>query len=141
MSKHETPMIQWYWHQIGGTLIQEFCAVRPSRSCGVRLLDGLIVKGGLFKLARRSEVAIEGEDVVVVQAKAKRLGMYLMGQAFFSAQLLQRFKPRSVEAVALVVQDDEVLRPLFEQYPGMRVVICPSPGELPVLSQGEQPGR
>jgi len=70
-------------------------------------------------------MAIEGQDVIVVQTKAARLGMYLMGQAFFSAQLMQRFKPRLVESVALVARDDEVLRPLFEQYPGMRVVVCP----------------
>ena len=89
MSKHETPMTRWYWHQVGGTLIEEFCAVRGSRSCGTRLLD-------------------------------------LMGQALFSAQLVLPFKPRSVESVALVLRDDAVLRPLFEQYPGMRVVVCPS---------------
>lgn len=54
-----------------------------------------------------------------------RLGMYLMGQAFFSAQLIQRFHPRSVVSVALCLQDDAVLRPLFEHYAGMRVVVCP----------------
>jgi hypothetical protein len=64
-------------------------------------------------------------DIVVVQTKANRLGMYLLGQAFFSAQLVRRFQPRSVESVALVAKDDDVLRPLFEQYPGMRVVVCP----------------
>jgi hypothetical protein len=42
--------------------------------------------------------------------------MYLMGQAFFSAQLMQAFKPRSVESVALVAKDDSVLRPLFVKY-------------------------
>jgi len=94
--------------------------------------DGVIVKGDPFRVARQSEVIIEGKDIVVVQAKAKRLGMYLMGQAFFSAQLLNRFNPRSVESVALVAEDDEVLRPLFEQYPGMRVVVCPPPAELPL---------
>jgi hypothetical protein len=52
--------------------------------------------------------------------------MYLMGQAFFSAQLMQAFKPRSVESVALVTKDDSVLRPLFVTYEGMRVVACPS---------------
>jgi hypothetical protein len=62
---------------------------------------------------------------VVLQTKNERLGMYLMGQAFFSAQLMQRFRPRSVESVALVAQDDDVLRPLFEQYAGMRVVVYP----------------
>jgi hypothetical protein len=125
MSKFETPMTRWYWKQIGGTLIEEFCAVRRSRSCGVRLLDGVIIKGGEFRIARQSEVSLEGQDIIVVQTKNERLGMYLMGQAFFSAQLMQRFRPRSVESVALVAQDDEVLRPLFEQYSGMRVVVCP----------------
>jgi hypothetical protein len=125
MSKLETPMTRWYWHQVGGTLVEEFCAVRRSPTCGIRLLDGVIVKGGEFRIARQSEVAIEGKDIIVVQTKAERLGMYLMGQAFCSAQLMKRFRPRSVESVALVAQDDDVLRPLFEQYEGMRVVVCP----------------
>ena len=56
MSKHETPMTRWYWQQVGGTLIEEFCAVRGSRSCGVRLLDGVIVKGGPFVIARKADV-------------------------------------------------------------------------------------
>ena len=77
------------------------------------------------RIARQSDVSIEGKDIVVVQTKADRLGMYLMGQAFFSAQLMKPFLPRSVESVALVAQDDSVLRPLLEQYQGMRVVVCP----------------
>lgn len=125
MSKLETPMTRWYWQQVGGTLIEEFCAVRRSRTCGQRLLDGIIIKGGECRIARQSEVSIEGQDIVVVQSKAERLGMYLMGQAFFSPQLMKRFRPRSVESVALVAQDDDVLRPLFEHYEGMRVVVCP----------------
>jgi hypothetical protein len=51
--------------------------------------------------------------------------MYLMGWAFFSAQLMRALEPCSVESVALVLRDDEVLRPLFEQYTGLRVVVCP----------------
>ncbi len=125
MSKLETPMTRWYWEQIGGTLVEEFCAVRRSATCGVRLLDGVIIGEGEFRGAQQSEVSVEGRDIIVVQTKAKRLGMYLMGQAFFSAQLMKRFGPRSVESVALVAQDDDVLRPLFEQYEGMRVVVCP----------------
>ena len=125
MSKLETPMTHWYWKQVGGTLIEEFCAVRRSSTCGVRLLDGVIIKGGEFRIAKQSEVSLAGQDIVIVQTKNDRLGMYLLGQAFFSAQLMQRFQPRSVESVALVAQDDDILRPLFEQYPGMRVVVCP----------------
>ena len=125
VSKHETPMTRWYWQQVGGTLIEEFVAVERSRTCGQRVLDGVIITGGEFRIARQAEVPIEGRDVTVVQTKASRLGMYLMGQAFFSAQLMQRFRPRSVTSVALCREDDSVLRPLFEQYPGMKVVICP----------------
>lgn len=114
-------MTRWYWQQVGGTLIEEFCAVSGSRSWGTRLLDGVLIKGGELRIARQAEVEIKGQDIVVTQTKMGRWGMYLMGQAFFSVQLMQRFEPRSVKSVALVGRDDEVLRPLLEQYPGMHV--------------------
>jgi hypothetical protein len=107
-------------------LIEEFCAVRGSRLSGIRLLYGFIVKNGPFVIARQSEVVLKDQDIIVVQAKASRLGMYLMGQAFFSVQLMRAFEPRSVESVALVLRDDEVLRPLFGQYTGLCVVVCPT---------------
>ena len=125
MSKHETPMTRWYWQQVGGTLVEEFVAVRLSATCGPRLLDGVIVKDGEHRIARQSEVTLEDRDVIVVQTKASRLNMYLMGQAFFSAQLVRAFGPRSVVSVALCNRDDSVLRPLFEQYPDMQVVVYP----------------
>ncbi len=121
-------MTRWYWQQVGGTLIEEFMAVRRSKDCGRRLLDGVIVKDGEHRIARQEEVTLEDRDAIVVQTKAERLGMPLMGQAFFSAQLIRAFGPRSVVSVALCNRDDSVLRPLFEQYPDMQVVICPSLG-------------
>ena len=92
---------------------------------GRRVLDGVIIRDGEFRVASQAEVSLEGKDVIVVQTKAGRLGMYLMGQAFFSAQLISGFKPRSVLSVALCSRDDDLLRSLFEQYPGMEVVVCP----------------
>ena len=82
-------------------------AGRGSRSSGIRLLDGVIVKNGPFVIARQSDVVLKDQDIIVVQAKASRLGMYLMGQAFFSAQLMRAFEPRSVESVALVLRDEK----------------------------------
>lgn len=126
MSKHETPMIRAFWNQIGGTLIEEFCAVRRSQHCGQRLLDGVILPNGEKRIVRSGEFSvneIEGEDIIVVQAKASRLGMYLMGQTLFSAELLKPFKPKSILSVALVLQDDLILRPLLESHPNMKVVI------------------
>jgi hypothetical protein len=128
MSKHETPMIRAYWRRVGGTLIEEFPAIRRTATCGQRLLDAVILPNGETRIAHWREVSLEGEDVIVVQAKAHRLGMYLMGQAFFSAQLLERFKPTSVRSVALCARDDSVLRPLLEQYPGMQVVVLSADG-------------
>ncbi len=125
MSKFETPMTRWYWQQVGGTLIEEFIAVSGTATCGRRVLDGVIILNGEVRIAQKSEVAIEDKDIVVVQTKASRLGMYLMGQAFFSAQLMLRYKPRSIVSVALCSQDDSELHPLFEQYPNMRVIVCP----------------
>lgn len=127
MSKRETPMTRWYWEQVGGTLVEEFPAVIPGGRAGVgrRLLDGVIVLGGERRRARADEVDLRGQDVVIVQAKAMRLGMYLMGQTLFSVELLRPFAPRSVQSIALCAKDDELLRPLLEAYPGCRVVVCP----------------
>jgi hypothetical protein len=119
-------MTEWFWKQVGGTLIEEFCAVPRGPGGGGRWIDGIIVKDGESRRARQAELDIVGRDIIIVQAKAMRLGMSLMGQAFFSVELMKRFKPRSIESVALVSKDDAVLRPIFESYPGMRVVVCPA---------------
>jgi hypothetical protein len=120
-------MTRWYWEQRGGTLIEEFPAVLPKGNplLGRRLLDGLIVLDGERRIAAAHEVEIKGRDVVIVQAKAMRLGMYLMGQTLFSMELVKPFGPRSIESVALCAKDDERLRPLLEAHAGCRAVVCP----------------
>ena len=125
MSKHETPMNRWYWQQVGGTLIEEFPAVTRSRTCGARRLDGVIVHDGERRLAQASDVKIKDKDTIVVQTKSSRLGMSLMGQTLFSAQLMLPFEPRSIKSVALCTAYDSVLGPLLEAYPNIEVVVCP----------------
>jgi hypothetical protein len=125
MSKLETPMTRWYWQQVGGTLIEEFCAVRRSKSCEVRRIDRVIIKGAEFRIAQQSEVSVESKDIIVVQAKFNRLGMYLMGQAFFSAQLMQRFTHTQSSQLRWLPKTMMCCGPLFEQYPGMHVVVYP----------------
>jgi hypothetical protein len=125
MSKHETPMIRCYWQQVGGTLVEEFPAIRRTSTCARRLLDAVILPNHETRIAHWREVSLEGEDIIVVQAKAGRLGMYLMGQTFFSAELVKHFRPASVRSVALCASDDSALRPLLERYPGMEVVVIP----------------
>lgn len=127
MSRRETHMTLWYWEQVGGALIEEFMVLPRQEGQGRRLLDGLIVLGEpKKKLPAGSRFNIESRDVIVVQTKNSRLGMYLMGQTLFSAQLIKRFfRPHSIQAVALCAKNDLVLQPMLEAYEGCRVVVCP----------------
>lgn len=126
MSKRETPMTLWYWQQTGGTLIEEFLVVSRSPTNGPRLLDGLIILGEeTVRLPIGSKPSLQGKDVVIVQAKNSRLGMYLMGQTLFSLELVKRHSPRSILSVALCAKDDALLRPLLESHQGCKVVVCP----------------
>ncbi|MFO0426458.1 MAG: hypothetical protein ACK526_07830 [Planctomyces sp.] len=125
MSTRETPLTRWYWRQVGGTLIEEFPAVVRTNENAPRWIDGVIIRGGEHRIARANEVDLTDRDIIVVQTKDSRLGMYLLGQAFFSAHLMMKFKPRTIQSVALCRENDAILGPIFESYPNMKVVICP----------------
>ncbi len=121
-------MTVWYWEQIGGTLIEEFLVLPKKAGQGRRLLDAVIILGQeKARMPVGSRVSLEGKDVVVVQTKNGPLGMALMGQALFSAQLVKRlFNPRSVVSLALCSQTDNVLQPMLEANEGCKVVVCPA---------------
>jgi len=104
-------------------LVEEFLAVRPSKDKGKRVIDAIIIPNGDNKILKWNEVSLKGKDIICVQAKEGRLGMYLMGQTFFSEQLLKKFEPNSIISVAICTEDDSVLRPLLEQFPNMKVVV------------------
>jgi len=127
MSLNETPMTIWYWEQVGGKLIEEFLIVNAGKGQGKRAVNGLIVLGGRKKrLAPGSKLDIKGKDVLIIQSKNKRLGMSLMGQTLFSAELVKRLGPWSVQSVALCRETDEVLQPLLEAHKGCKVGVCPA---------------
>ena len=123
-------MTRWYWQRIGGTIVEQFPEVKRSGTCGQRLTDGINIKNGQHIIARPGEINLGSKDIIVIQTKAARLGMYLMDQAFFSARLMESFLPRSIESVALCLDDDSVLRPLFENFPNMKVVVYPKGSPL-----------
>jgi len=127
MSRLETPMTEEYWKQVGGTLIEEFLAVKRTPTNGQRLIDAVIIKNGENRRVKRGEkISLEGKDIICVQTEARRLGMYLMGQAIFSPKLLKKFKPKSIKSVALVNKNDSVLGPMLEQFPNLEVVVMPT---------------
>jgi hypothetical protein len=92
-------------------------------------LDGVIILGGPFEIQPADSVEIMGKDIVLVQTKASRLGMYLLGQAVFSRRLMEPFKPASIRSVALCTKGDSVLEPLAKEY-GVEVVVLSVAGQV-----------
>ena len=123
MSKNETPITRWYWEKIGGLLIEEFPVVKASPGQGPRYLDGLIVLGEPTSRTTSRDFDLKGRDVIVIQTKASRLGMYLMGQCLFSRDLVLKLGAKSVRSVALCTKDDAALRPLLEAHKGCEVMV------------------
>ena len=124
MSKHETPLTRRYWEEVGGTLVEEFPAVFRGTGNAQRLLDGLIIQGEPKVIAKATEVTIKGKNIIVLQTKANRLGMNLMGQAIISKKLMERFEPNSIRSVAVGTEGDSVLEPILKDY-GIELVIYP----------------
>ncbi len=127
MSRHETWRTRQYWKSLGdGLLIEEFLAIPPSRSgnVGKRLIDGIIVLGERPRIQTGGTVDLRGRDIVVVQTKAYRLGMYLMGQALFSREIIRRFGPASIRTVAICAIGDSEMERLCTAH-DIDVVVIP----------------
>jgi hypothetical protein len=122
MSKHETPLTRRYWDEVGGTLVEEFPAVLRGSGNAQRLIDGVIIVGEPKKLAKPSEVSITGKDIIVLQTKANRLGMNLMGQAIVSTKLMEKFEPKSIRSIAICSEGDSVLEQYLAEY-GIELVV------------------
>ena len=124
MSKHETPMTRWYWRTVNkrqGLLIEEFLAVKRDGSAGKnkRHIDGVIVLGQ--KAERRGprkgdRELVKGKRVIVIQSKARRLGMGLIGQVVVSRELLKDLKAKVVKSVGVCREDDQLLHKVLRRF-------------------------
>lgn len=131
MSKHETPMTRWYWRTVNkrqGLLIEEFPAVKRDGSAGKnkRHIDGVIVLGE--KADRRGphkgdRELVKGKRVIVIQSKARRLGMSLIGQVVVSRELLKDLKARVVKSVGVCREDDKVLHLVLRRFKKCEAVV------------------
>jgi hypothetical protein len=127
MSKLETPMTEAFWQRhANGAYLPEYCLVRRSKDCGGRLADAVILPDRPHGRATiREYPTLTGLNVVVVQTKASRMGMYLMGQAVFSAKLVKEHqKAASVRSILLCTGIDSVLLPFLDPYPEVEVWTC-----------------
>src|SRR5262249_38077115 len=69
----------------------------------------------------RDHVPLNGKRVIVIQTKAKRMGMYLMGQALFSARLAVEYGASSVRSILLCHEADGALLPLLKPFPEVEI--------------------
>lgn len=116
MSKNETWMTRQYWETVGGLLIEEYEVVKATSSNGVRRLDGLIIPDEPRNILYSRPFDITGKDIICVQTKNSRLGMSVMGQAYFSRELLKLHNPKSIRTVVLVTKNDAVLITICEKF-------------------------
>lgn len=125
MSKHETWRTRKYWESVGGLLIEEFLAIPANKAENVskRLIDGIIVLDQRQEILTGGKHDFTGKDIIVIQTKAGRLGMYLMGQAFFSREIMKRYAPKSIKTVAICGKKDKEMENLCIKYDIEVVVI------------------
>ena len=126
MSKHETPMTEGFWEsQAPGLFFAEYQLVKRGADRSRRLVDGLILPdepNGRGKW--RDHIPLTDKRVIVIQAKARpyRMGMYLMGQALFSARLARLVcGAASVRSILLCHDTDSALLPLLKPFPEVEV--------------------
>jgi hypothetical protein len=125
MSKLETPMTEGFWeNHAKGAYIREYCLVRKGDGCARRLADAVILPDEPHRRATMQDYPdLARRSVIVVQTKASRMGMYLMGQAVFSARLVMAQGAASVRSILLCIRPDSVLLPFLKPYPEVEVWI------------------
>lgn len=124
MSKHETWRTRKYWNSIGGLLIEEFTAIPgdSKNEIGKRLIDGIIVLDEPKHIQTGGKFDFTGKDIIVLQTKKERLGMYLMGQAFFSREIMKRYNPNSIKSVAICGNRDREMEAICSRF-GIEVAV------------------
>jgi len=126
-------MTEWYWrmhNNAKGLLIREFPAVEggKGRAEGKRHIDGVIIcgkKSGNRKGRKEDRAKVKGKEVIVIQSKAKRLGMYLIGQTIVSRELMKALGAKVVLSVAVHRKDDQVMRKVLESFRKCQAVVYP----------------
>ena len=124
MSLHETWRTEMYWNTLGGLLIEEFVAVDGNSEQGRRPIDGIIVLGEKKAIHCGNKFDLKGKDVIVIQTKKGRIGMNLLGQAYFSKLLIKKHSPRSIKTVAICGRNDKVMAEFAEKHE-VEVIVYP----------------
>jgi hypothetical protein len=119
-------MTEAFWRTIAnGAYIPEYPLVRRAHDRSWRWVDALILPDEPHRRARPTDYpSLSGRSVIVVQTKAARMGMYIMGQALFSARLALAAGAANVRSILLCRKPDAALLPLLVPFPEVEVWIA-----------------
>ena len=124
MSKLETPLTRKYWNEVGGTLIEEFNLVLKNKNHARRLADGLIILGGPKIISKERNINIKNKNVIVLQTKAKKIGMNVCGQALVSKMIIEKYhEPKSVKSVIICTKGDDIVEEQIRQFKFIEIKI------------------
>jgi hypothetical protein len=107
-----------FWlSQAHGLFFAEYPLVRRAADRATRLVDGLILPDEPHGRGNwRDHASLSGRRAIVIQAKVGGMGMYLMGQALFSARLALACGAASVRSILLCHRPDGALLPLLKPF-------------------------
>lgn len=116
-------MTEGFWQaEARGAFIAEYPLVFRAEDQSPRRVDALILPDQPHGRAHFSDYPyISGQHVIIVQTKTGRMGMYLMGQALFSARLALAAGAASVRSILLCHKTDAALLPLLAPFPEVEV--------------------
>lgn len=127
VSRLETKMIDWFWEQVGGTLIEDFQIMPESGGQDRNLIATVIIPDEpKRKMTANTLLNLEGREILLVRTKNRHLNMSIILQTAFSAQLIKRFRnPLKVHPVILCTIKNHILESMLKANGGCRVVVCP----------------
>lgn len=68
---------------------------------------------------------MKGKKVIVIQSKAKRLGMYFIGQPIVSRELMKALGANEVISVAVHHKNDPVMLKILKRFKKCETVVYP----------------
>lgn len=129
VSRLEAKMIDWFWEQGGGTLIEDFQIMPESAGQDRNLIATVIIPDEpkqRMTMTVGTSFNLEGRDVLVVRTKNRHLNMSIILQTAFLVQLIKRFRnPHKVQPVILCTIKNHILESMLKANGGCRVVVCP----------------
>src|SRR5262245_5642757 len=115
----ERAMTECFWQtECNGAFVQEYPLTITGTDRARRSADPIILPDEEQRRAWSVHFpSLPGVNVVIVHTQAQTLGMFLMGQAPFSARLVQALGAKSVRSILLCAESDAALHPLLAPFP------------------------